>query len=334
MLRAQIITDSSSLDIIRFKNGDVLQGKLKQIQRGELNFDPDIVSDIITAKLKDIEYIRAMRKVYLVETVYNQRYYGLIDYGKAPGWVRIYQATDTVDLFIQDLDNIQNLDDDFWKRLDGNVSLGFSYSRNSNIGRINANHRITYSTKKWIFVNNGDLMYTIDKDFRGIEKADFTLQAYREFWKKWFVISSFQFQRSTELGVRARFQLAEAIGPIIIKNRMHDFRAATGISAQNEFSADSSTNNSSLSLEIPLLVNYYLFKLGTPELKLQATNTLFYSLSQSGRWRIDQNIVLYWKVISHLNINIQVYFDFDSKPPSDVSQKVDYGAVFSVGYSW
>lgn len=321
-------------DEIEFNNGDQMKGKLKKILRGELTFDPDVLEDIFTTKLKDVKYIRAKRKEYMIETVDNKKYYGTIDKGKLPGWVKIIQVADTVDMHILDLDNIENLDDSFWKRLDGNISLGFSYSRHSNVGRINGSHTNSYSTRRWILQEGGNLMYTIDNDFKGVEKADYAVQAYIEFLKRWYALSSLQFQRSTELGLEARIQLLEAAGPIIIKNRKNDLRTATGVAVQKEYSTDTVNNGKSVSVEIPVIANYYLFKLGTPEIKLQATNAFFFSVSQHGRWRMDQNIVLYWKIITHLSVNIQVYINFDSKPPNVNAQKVDYGTVFSVGYSW
>lgn len=321
-------------DVIEFNNDDKMQGKLKRIQRGELKFDPDILEDLFTTKLRNVKYIRARRKEYMVETINNSKYYGTIDIGKAPGWVKVISISDTIDIHILDLDNIENLDDNFWRRLDGNINFGFSYSRHSNIGRINGNHSMAYSTRKWTFKTNGDLMYTIADEFKGVEKADWALQAYFEFWKKWFTLSQAQFQRSTELGLDARFQVLKAAGPIIIKNRRNDLRIASGLSAQKEYSTDSMNSHRNISMEIPLIVNYWLFKLGSPEIKLQATNSLFFSISQNGRWRDDQNIVLYWEIVTHLNLNIQLYMNYDSKPPNVDAQKVDYGAVFSVGYSW
>ncbi|MFB6454032.1 DUF481 domain-containing protein [Chitinophaga sp. Hz27] len=330
---AQQLTPGIS-DEIQLFNGDHLTGKVKQIQRGELTFDPDKLNDNAVIKLRDIDYIVARRKQYLIEDVNNIRHVGILSKGKAPGWVKIIREHDTIDLFIQDLDHIENLDKKFWTRLDGNASLGYSYSRSSNIGRINESHTATYSTRRWLFQTNGDLMYTMDSEFKGIEKADMGLNAYIEFWKKFFAVSTLQFQRSTELGLNARYQAAQGAGPIILKNRKHDLRMATGISVQKEYSTDSVNNGRSVSTEIPLYVNYYLYKLGKPELKLQCTNAIFYGISDQGRWRIDQNVILYWKIISHLTANVQVYFDFDSRPPNVDAQKVDYGTVFSIGYSW
>jgi hypothetical protein len=332
LLAQQLHPDET--DIIEFMDGERIVGKVKKIQRGELTLDPDKLEDLVTIKLRNIKSITARRKLYLIESIANKKYYGILEPGRAAGWVKIIQEKDTTELFVEDLDNIENLDDDFWKRLDGTASLGFSYSRSSNIGRVNESHSMTYSTRNWLFLTSGDLMYTMDSQFKGIEKADLAVQAYIEFWRKWFAVSSVQFQRSTELGLSARLQLAEGAGPILIKNRRNDLRVASGISVQQEFSTDSIKADRSLSTEIPLFVNYYLYKLGTPELTLQATNSVFFSLSQGGRWRADQNITLYWKIVTHLNLNVQFYFDFDSQPPNAGAQKTDFGTVFSIGYSW
>lgn len=332
-LYAQIIKPDVT-DVIEFMDGEKIIGKVKKIQRGVLTLDPDKLEDNVTIKLRNIKSITARRKLYLIESIANKKYYGILEPGRGAGWVKIIEGHDTTELFIEDLDNIENLDENFLKRLDGSASLGFSYSRSSNIGRINESHNMTYSTRKWLFLTSGDLMYTLDNEFKGIEKADLAVQAYIEFWKKWFALSSAQFQRSTELGLSARLQLAEGAGPILIKNRRNDLRVATGISIQREYSTDSTKSSNSYSTEIPLFANYYLYKLGTPELTLQATNSLFFSLSQGGRWRMDQNITLYWKIVTHLNLNVQFYFDFDSKPASATAQKTDFGTVFSIGYSW
>lgn len=326
--------NTSTLDVLEFYNGDKLTGKIKQIQRGELTVSPDKQDDDAVVKLRDLAYIVARRKMYIIETVRNQRFYGVLDKGILPGFVRIIQAHDSLEISILDLDYIENMDSNFWRRLDGSVSLGFSYSRSSNIGRLNESHSMTYSTKHWVFGTSGDLMYTMDQDFKGLEKADLALQGYREFWQKWFVVSIVQFQRSTELGLSARFQAVEAAGPVLIKSRKQDLRIATGLSTQREAAIDSAGTGGNVSLEVPLRGSYYLFRLGTPELKLEADNTIFFGISEGGRIRSDQNVTLYWKIITHLNVNVTLYANYDSRPPVSGAQKIDFGTVFSVGYSW
>lgn len=324
-------------DEVVFFNDDKLIGEVKRMQRGELVFDPDKIDDDVTINLKDVKHLRARRIPYVIEDIRNKRYYGTLNAGIGPGWVKIAMADDSLDLFIEDLDNIHELEADFWQRLTGSISLGFSYTRNSNIGRINGSNSLSYATKLWTYQLTGDVIYTIDEDFRGIEKADLALGGYLEFWTHWFSVTQVQYQRITELGVSARIQGMEGLGPILVKNRHNDLRVATGISYQMEYSVDSTKSDAatrSSSVEIPLFFNYYLFRLGTPKLKLQVSNSVFFSITQPGRWRFDQNTTLDWKIIKHLNASAQLYINFDNRPPDPSANKFDYGIVFSIGYSW
>ncbi|RPD39021.1 DUF481 domain-containing protein [Chitinophaga barathri] len=322
-------------DEVVFYNDDKLIGEIKRMQRGELVFDPDKIDDDVTINLKDVKILRARRIPYVIEDIYTKKYYGTMEQGIGPGWVKIMMANDTADVFVEDLDNIHELEANFWKRLTGNVSLGFSFTRSSNIGRINGSNSLSYATRLWTYQLTGDIIYTIDEEFRGIEKADLALGGYIEFWKKWFSVTQVQYQRITELGVTARIQGTEGLGPILIKNRHNDLRLATGVSVQQEYSADSIKGDSrSSSVEIPVFFNYYLFRLGTPRLQLQVSNNVFFSTTQPGRWRFDQNTTVSWKIIKHLNTDLQLYTNFDSKPLDASARKVDYGVVFSIGYSW
>ncbi len=246
-------TDPLSRDVIYFKNGDMLQGEIKSLLMGELTFSADEVNNDVTVKLKDIRMMRARRMIYEVEDVNSRKYYGIIDSSRFPGWVSVYREKDTVDIYLQDIDNIRVLDDDLWKRMDGSISLGFSYSRSSQVGRFNGGGDVSYNTRRWILKLNSDLMYTIDEAYKGIEKADLSLQGYYEFRRRWFSIGQVQYQRITELNVDARIQGIVGVGPTVVKTRHQDLRVASGISVQQEFGSDSTGGReSSVNTEVPL----------------------------------------------------------------------------------
>lgn len=327
-------TAPGTRDEVWFMNGDRLQGEIKSVQRGELTFSADEVNDDVTIKLKDIRMLKAKRMLYIVEDIYARKYYGVLDSSRFSGWVSVHTATGPVEIFLQDLDNIRVLDENLWNRIDGSVSLGFSYTRSSQVGRINGGGDMRYNTRKWVLQLNSDIMYTMDQEYKGIEKADLSLQGYFEFRPRWFNIGLVQFQRITELGVDARFQGIVGVGPTIIKNRYQDFRVASGISLQQEYGSDDAGEKGSFNAEIPLVINYFLYRPGHPDLRLQSRSTLFFSLSDKGRWRADQNATLTWKIVRHLSTSLQVYLNYDSQPLVGSSGAVDYGVVFSIGYSF
>ncbi|MGX5820361.1 DUF481 domain-containing protein [Chitinophaga lutea] len=320
-------------DVVEFYNDDRLIGKIKSLQRGELVFSADKIDDDVTLKLQDIRRIQARRKPYKIEDIQGNIYFGTLEFNLYHGKVDIVQASDTSVLYIEDLDNLFEMDANFWKRLQGSASVGYSFTRSSNIGRITGSNSLQYTTRRWVWRLDGDIIYTMDEEFKGIEKADLSVGGYIEFLKHFFGVSQIQYQRITELGVSARVLGTLGGGPILLKNRHNDLRLATGASVQREYADDSTTANSS-SLEIPLYFNYYYYKFGTPQLVLQVNNNLYFSTTQAGRWRMDLNTTLSWKIISHLNTSFQVYSNYDSKPLDATAAKLDYGVVFSVGYSW
>lgn len=327
-------TEPFSRDELIFRNGDRLRGELKSVSQGELVFSADEVNDDVTVKLKDIRMLRAKRMFYLVEDVNARKYHGVLDSSRFEGWVSVHTPSGAVDVFLQDIDDIRVLDDNLWNRIDGSVSLGFSYSRSSQVGRINGGGDMSYNTRRWILQLNSDIMYTIDETYKGIEKADLAVQGYYEFRRRWFSVGQVQYQRITELGVDARIQGLVGLGPTVIKSRTQDLRVASGISVQQEFGSDSTGKGNAINAEVPLIVNYFLFRFSHPDIRLQARNTLFFSLTQKGRWRADQNVTLKWKIIRHLNASIQLYLNYDSQPLAGSDGAVDYGTVFSIGYSF
>jgi hypothetical protein len=331
--RSQDSTEAKK-DMLRFWNGDRIVGEVKSIQRGELRFAADEISDDITVKLKDIALLRAVRIPFAIEDIFGRRYTGFLDSSGTRGMVRILLGSSATEVYIEDLNYLHGLEIDFWKRLEGDIAIGFSYTQSSKVGRINGSSTIGYSTQNWKFQLNTDLIYTMDEAFKGIEKADMAMQGNYEWGKRGFGLMQLQFQRITELGVNARFQGTAGLGPVLIKSRRDELRMATGISVQQEYGKDSSRSNGQFNTELPLFADYYLFQLGRPELYLQAGNILFFSLSEKGRWRSDMNASLNWKIVRHLKMSVQVYVNYDSKPPGGNEGEVDFGIIYNIGYTF
>ncbi|AXY72665.1 DUF481 domain-containing protein [Paraflavitalea soli] len=67
---------------------------------------------------------------------------------------------------------------------------------------------------------------------------------------------------------------------------------------------------------------------------LQSTQNLYFSLTQKGRIRHDEQIKLTWKLITDFSLNLTLYDNYDSQPPGENATTVDYGIVFGISYSF
>jgi hypothetical protein len=109
-------------------------------------------------------------------------------------------------------------------------------------------------------------------------------------------------------------------------------KTATGIVFNQELSTEGEKRPT---VEIPWVNSFNFFSFRKPEMNLQSTQNLYFSLSQKGRIRHDGQIKLSWEIINDLSINITLYDNYDSRPPGGATANdLDFGVVFGLTYSF
>jgi hypothetical protein len=81
-------------------------------------------------------------------------------------------------------------------------------------------------------------------------------------------------------------------------------------------------------------LRYDLFRFTKPKVNLQAYQSFYVSLSQKGRLRNDGQLTINWEIIDDLMLGLTYYNSFDNQPPTNLSQKFDYGLVFNISYKF
>jgi hypothetical protein len=139
-----------------------------------------------------------------------------------------------------------------------------------------------------------------------------------------------KYQRNFELGLARRFQ--EGVGLVlnVLKKNNFQIRLLSGLVVNQEKNTEGF--ESPTQVEIPF--NFYLefFKFSHPNISISTNQTSYISLTDAGRIRWDAETRFSWEIISDLALSIQLYHNYDNKPPSDNSRQWDYGTVTSIKY--
>ncbi len=108
--------------------------------------------------------------------------------------------------------------------------------------------------------------------------------------------------------------------------------AVTGMS----FSTEKSTEgvSSDLLYEIPLMFQFNFYQFQNPDIQITSNQSVYYSLSQSGRIRYDGSTNFSWQLIRYFYLNINPYINFDSKPPAGSGSTFDFGLVVGLSYKF
>jgi hypothetical protein len=322
---------SQKKDTIFFNNGSKVIGEIKKIKLGVITFDPDDANDI-TVQLRNLRTLSAVSEVFRIETIRQDVSYGRLIPDTSKNYVKLVQGGDTSLLYLQDISIMYPYEKSFIQRFSGDIGLGYSYTRSSNFGRLNFNGHLNYISHKEEISLSASAIYTMsDTSFtRDNENLYFKYNYY--FSPTWFATGFIAYQRNLELGLDRRFQEGLGGGNKFITNQHAYAWARSGFVFNQEKNIEGTTTGTLT--EIFTQVQFNFFRFTKPEINLNIAQTLYYNLSQSGRFRSDGETDLNWEIINDLNLNLGFYSNFDSKPPAAASKEFDFGITFGLSYSF
>ena len=316
-------------DTLFFLNGTKVIGEIKSIKLGVMTFDPDDANDI-TVQLRKLRSIAAVRQVFRIETIHDQVFFGRMVPHSRANYAIVQTAADTVELPIEEISVLYPFKNDFFQRFSGNASAGFDFTRSSGFGRLNFDGSLNYKSKKQEISLSGSGIYTITDSTFSRDREDIGLKCNRYISTTWFTTLLLQYQRNLELGLDRRYQEGGGAGNKFITTRHVYAWTRLGVVLNQETNTEG--EYSGLLTELSGQIEFDFFRFTKPEIRCSMSQSIYYSMTQKGRFRNDGQTDLTWEIINDLNFTLSFYNNFDNQPPTEGSKKLDYGIV--VGFSY
>lgn len=318
-------------DTIFMKDGTVLSGELKGLKSGRLEFDIDNIS-IVKIKFDKVRMVKAITHQYRLETSNRKIYFGYLSRADSTGYVKIRTADSSVVIPINYIAFMTSYDGSSLTHIRGYVSSGFNYARSSNAGRFNLDGSITWQFERLrtdltgsMFISQTDTTWVRDRE-------NLNIQSYYVL-NPWISVGGmFKYQRNYELGLARRYQ--EGLGIVytwLTKNNLQ-VKTLTGLVFNQERNTEGATFPNQV--EIPLTLMAEFFKFSHPNISVTTNQSFYLSLTDAGRMRWDGDTRITWELIDDLNLSIQMYHNYDNRPPSGSSRNWDYGTVLGLKYTF
>lgn len=331
LLTARQSTKAQVKDTVFLHNKTVLIGELKSIALGKLSIDADDVA-VVSIKVIKIKTVRAATHFYRLETIHRQVFFTRIEPDTIRGHIRISSGDTTRSIALDEVANLSSFKNPKSAQWEGAVSAGYSFTRSSDIGRLNSDLTLKCITRKFevvgqysVIITQTDTGWTRDNENGG-------LSGYYYFNPRWQAVGYLNYQRNLELGLARRYQEGVGIAYALVSTGHVRLRTGTGIVFNQELNTEGVSTPTQV--EIPFVNSFNFFSFSKPEMDLTSTQNLFFSLTQKGRIRHDGQIKLNWKIITDFSINLTLYDNFDSQPPGENATTLDYGIVFGLTYSF
>ena len=245
-------------DSIILYNGQILIGAVQQASLGSISID-DIDLKIVNIKMFKIRRLVILER-FKIETIERKIYYGTLKTTGREGWVDIHSVDGTdIEVRITHIYQLISMDNNFFKRLIGNVSAGLSFTKSSNIGQLNFSANVVYSTKKIGYQLSASTIGSIDSTGYSRDNENLQLLTTFELSTTWFLAAAAQYQRNLELAIAHRYLIMGGAGNKLFIKKTWRLLAITGISLSEEKSTEGASSNLLYEVPVSLIFNFYKF---------------------------------------------------------------------------
>ena len=237
------------------------------------------------------------------------------------------------DAHLDNIVEIVHIEGKFIKRLEGDVSLGFSYTKSSDITQFSFASTIIYRTPKIeASLKLSNLLSKSSDDTATSKNQDLYLGFLRKLPHRHLIISAIGWERNTQLGVANRYLIAGGWGKILFVDNTQRFLSGIGLSYNQEQASKGADYFSNL--EAVGEIEYKKFRYSSPKINVNAQFKVFTSMTDWGRVRMTFDLNTSIELFKDFLVGLTFYDNFDNRPSSDAASNNDFGVTFTIGYEF
>src|SRR5262245_31349378 len=306
-------------DVVGLRNGDHLTGEIQQLERGRLRLKTDDAGtlEIEWDKIRSVE----AKAPFDLDDLQGKRYVGSLEPGDEAGQLRIVGLSggaDTVDLL--SVVRMRRLNKSFWKRLDGSIDAGASYTSASELFKLDFAGSIGVERPGYDVRIDGTATLSSQPGVDQTRRSSFSLGYERRFEGHWVAVARGELEQNRELGFDLRASAAAGGGRYLAQSRRDKLLAAAGVSLNREAPVEGETTTN---VEALLAINYDRFSYDFPKVDVSVTLAGFASLNDSGRYRVEADVGIKRELVKDFYLTLRGYESYDSRPATEGYRRND-----------
>jgi len=314
-------------DSLVLKNGNVIVGEVKSMDKGVVTIKTDYSKSNFTIKWSGIKEFYS-KSVFMVNLSDGRKMNGFIQSTNAQGKVTITGINDQkIETSMNDIVFLKGIKTDFWSRVNASIDAGVSLSKANNLHQITVNSSFGYTADKWLL----DFYYTMVTSSQDSVETTKRIDAgtnYKYSLKKdWFLALSASFLSNTEQALKLRSIGKAGAGNYLVHTNVSYWAISGGVSFNNESFTNGTESRNSVEAYAGSELN--LFDIG--DFSLFNSLYVYPSLTESGRWRADFKIDTKYDLPLDFYIKAGLTLNYDNKPAVS-GNETDYVVFFTLGW--
>jgi len=315
-------------DIVELVNGDRITCEISKLEHGKLTVKTDGLGTI-AIEWDDVDRLTS-GATYDIELATGARLFGSLARGAAARSTAVVSAAGVEQVALDRIVRISPVAGTFWRRLDGALDAGFSFTQANLETQWTFNSDVRYRTRYWFSQLAAESALTISEDEERQTRNSLLLQTRRYLRPLWSMVGFVQLQQNEELTLRLRTVLGGGIARVLAQsNRI----AITALGAA-AFTSEEYAEDDDLSLGEGvggLSIQWFTFDGRSTNLSIDAVS--FYALDGSSRGRLELSTSFRSDIVGDLYWTINTFDSYNSQPPEDEKSN-DFGVSAAIGWSF
>ena len=328
----------SKTDVLVMNNGDRLTCEIKALDSGTLSVGFDYIAGTISVDWSKVNHIESTQS-FIVKTENGSVYSGMINTteiaaGSRPMEIRVSEAPEGGVVIPQpQLVELTQTSDTFWKRLNGNISSGTTYSKGNEALQYQLNASAMYPRERWSA--GGAISSTLSSSTGSsiATRNSLGLNAQRSLrWDNWFYTGLADFLQSSTQDIQLQSNFSGGIGRFLKNTNRATITLFGGLAYQTtRYTQNIETQEAQNVVTAMVGTSINIFKFN--KTKLSVTATIFPALSEPGRVYINTDASYFWKLGHNITWNVSFYGNWDNQPPPHFAGS-DYGTSSGIGWTF
>ena len=316
-------------DTIQLFNGDRVVAEMKDLKLGLLRLSTDYMSTVYV-QWDQIQTLRTTKRWY-VRLRSGAYYDGYLAPSAQLDHLYILTGMDSIHVSLIDITTLYRLNKGIWPRMDGSLSAGFSYQSSNELSQLTLGGNTTYRGDQGNVGLSFNSITTTQPEVDDNRKQDVALSGQRNLWGRWTAGVAAGVESNTELDLDLRLRANASLGNYVLLAVHASNLIGGGLQGNVEKSGTGvDSQNYELFLGDQLRVKHYRF----PELDVTLDVAGYYGLTIQDRYRLSSDLKFRYEVISDLQIGLEFYEQYDSKPLDGGPALNDFRIATTVSYTF
>ena len=321
-------------DVVVLKNGDRMTGEIKGLQSGELKFKADYMADSVSLDWSRVDRLES-KSTFMIFLVDGKLFTDVLR-------LLPTNANDTTNFVIgstrqamrvqqQEVIRIIPADSGFWRRLDGSIDFGLSFTSGNDQYQTDLNATATYRLNDQSFTASVDSAFSGQTQGTSQVRNQFLFDYRKQLTPRWYAGGLFELLRSDQQSLRLRTSVGGLIGRNVVQTERTRLSLFGGVVGTRESYSTTVSKPKTTNADALTGFDFASFRFNKTELRTRFS--LLPSMTTPGRMRLQATSDVRYKIVKDLWWGFHLYENFDSQPPVRAN-KNDLGVTTSLGWKF